>query len=381
MSCIGFSAEHYPLHPSQHQWCRQCWQKSPQAALVPCKIQLVCKASQWGGLRSAMTVPREDVPSRCPHHMYMSIPAHSTAVDRLSYLIPLGLGLLLLKPAVFPTVKQLCQEPPDQQEHQANEGHTSNSASHDQRNVGRLWALCGADRECSAAASSEVARPPWQQSWQLAYRGAGGIGVPFLGSTMTVYISLPSSWIMRKEIQQFWESFSLHCLLTLVDSSVTWMLGQAWEQFFSKGPLMKPLHSTQELQNRQPQLNSAGAEDLSPGFDCSLALPKYRQSLPAPAQEVGGSPPPLMPSLHVSLTHICHRATGSRGTPGRRGAGSPPSTGSGCSGRSRGCCTRCHGCSSSHLLTSCTGRHCPGTRPCTCTPRSHISHGLRGKTF
>jgi len=89
-----------------------------------------------------------------------------------------------------------------------------------------------------------------------------------------VYVSLPSSWTMRKEIQQFWESFSLHCLLTSVDFSATWMLGQAWEQFFSKGPLKKNLHSTQELQNRRPQLTSAGAEALSPGFGCGWALPQ-----------------------------------------------------------------------------------------------------------
>lgn len=62
-------------------------------------------------------------------------------------------------------------------------------------------------------------------------------GVPFVVLTVTVYTSSPSSWTMRKEIQQFWESFSLHCLLTPVSSVDTWMFGQAWEQFFSKGPL------------------------------------------------------------------------------------------------------------------------------------------------
>lgn len=51
------------------------------------------------------------------------------------------------------------------------------------------------------------------------------------------------------------------------------MLGQAWEQFFSKGPLLKNLHSTQELQNKQPQLTSAGAETLSPGFGYSWVCP------------------------------------------------------------------------------------------------------------
>lgn len=56
----------------------------------------------------------------------------------------------------------------------------------------------------------------------------------------------------------------------------------------------------------------------------------------------GRSPPPSVPSQCMSLTHICRRARGSRGTPGRRGAGIPPGTGSGCSGRSRGGCTHCH---------------------------------------
>lgn len=206
-------------------------------------------------------------------------------------------------------------------------------------------------------------------------------GVPFLGSTVMVYISSPSSWTMRKEIQQLWESFSLHCLLTSVNSLAIRMLGQAWEQFFSKGPLRKALHSTQELQNMWPQLTSAGAEALSPGFGCGWALPKHRQGLPAPAQEMVGSPLPPMPSLHVSLTHICCRARGRQGTPGRRGAGIPPGIGTGCSGRSHGGCTHCHGCSSSHPSTSCTGRHSPGSWVCTCTPHSRISRGLQGKTF
>lgn len=186
---------------------------------------------------------------------------------------------------------------------------------------------------------------------------------------------------MWKEIQQFWESFSLHCLLTPVNSLVTWMLGQAWEQFFSKGPLRNAWHSTQELQNRQPQLTPAGAEALSPGFGCGWALPKHRQGLPAPVWEVGGSPAAPMLSPRMSLTCICHRARGSRGNPGRRGAGTRPGTGSGCSGRSRGGCTHCRGCSSSRPLTSCTGRRCPGTRVCTCTPRSRICHGLQGEDF
>lgn len=62
-------------------------------------------------------------------------------MDRLSYVVPLGLGLLLLEPAVFPAVKQLRQETPDQQEHQADEGHAGNGAAHNQRNIGRLRAL------------------------------------------------------------------------------------------------------------------------------------------------------------------------------------------------------------------------------------------------
>lgn len=76
------------------------------------------------------------------------------------------------------------------------------------------------------------------------------MGVPFLGSTVTVYISSPSSWDMRKEIQQFLESFSLHCRLTVCNFSTYWMFLQASEQFFSSGPLWKALHSTQELQHR-----------------------------------------------------------------------------------------------------------------------------------
>lgn len=197
-----------------------------------------------------------------------------------------------------------------------------------------------------------------------------------------VYTSSPSSWTMWKEIQQFWESFSLHCLLLALGSADTWMFGQAWEQFFSKGPLSKALHSTQELQNRWPQLTSAGAEALSPGFVCGWALPQHGKGLVAPLQEVRGIPAAHpVPSPHASLTHIYHRARGSQGSPRRRGAGIHPGTGSGCSGRSRGGCTHCGGCSSSHQLTSCTGRHCPGTQACTCTPRSHISHDLRGKTF
>lgn len=71
------------------------------------------------------------------------------------------------------------------------------------------------------------------------------------------------------------------------------MLGQAWEQFFSKGPLLKNLHSTQELQNKQPQLTSAGAETLSPGFGYSWALPKHRQGLPAPPWDIGDPRCPL----------------------------------------------------------------------------------------
>ena len=120
---------------------------------------------------------------------------------------------------------------------------------------------------------------------------------------MTVYISSPSSCTMRKEIQQLSESFSLHCLLTPVDLSSTRMLGQAWEQFFWKGPLRKALHSTQELQNRRPELTSAGAEDLSPGFDCAWALPKHRQDLPAPAQEVGRIPA-VLPAVSARITHM-----------------------------------------------------------------------------
>lgn len=119
---------------------------------------------------------------------------------------------------------------------------------------------------------------------------------------MMVYISSPSSWTIWKDIQQFWESFSLHFLslvLTSVEFVGSWMLRQAWEQFFSKGPLLKNLHSTQELQNKQPQLTSAGAEALSPGFGYSWALPKHRQGY-------WGSPLPPCPLCahhsHVSAT-------------------------------------------------------------------------------
>ena len=69
-------------------------------------------------------------------------PLHAVIL-MLSYFVPLGLGFLLLKPAVFSAVKDLCQEPPGQQEQQANESHTGNGAAYDQRDVGRLWALCG----------------------------------------------------------------------------------------------------------------------------------------------------------------------------------------------------------------------------------------------
>lgn len=317
------------------------------------------KTSPWGGLRSATVTSGEDVPSRCPHHMYVSIPAHPTSIHGLSYIIPLGLGLLLLKPAIFPAVKQLHQEPPDQQEHQANEGHTSNCASHDQCNVGRFRALCRTDRQHPAAAPGETTtgEPAACPQWGRRSRA----GVPLLESTMTVYISSPSSWTMRKEIQQLLESFSLHCLLSSVDSSAVRMLGQAWVQFFAKGPLSKALHSTQELQNSWPQLTSAGAEVLSPGFG-----------------RLAGGGDPRRPPCHLcmSLTRICHRERGSWGTPGRRGAGTAPGTGSGCSGRSHGGCTRSCGCSSSSPWTSCTGRHCPGTRACTRTPRSCTSRGL-----
>lgn len=55
--------------------------------------------------------------------------------------IPLGFSLLLLKPAVFPAVKQLHQEAPDDQDQDAYEEHAGNGAAHDQGDVGRLWAL------------------------------------------------------------------------------------------------------------------------------------------------------------------------------------------------------------------------------------------------
>lgn len=45
-----------------------------------------------------------------------------------------------------------------------------------------------------------------------------GDGIPLSGSTMMVYISLPSSWTIRKDIQQFWESFSLHFLSFMLTS-------------------------------------------------------------------------------------------------------------------------------------------------------------------
>lgn len=163
-------------------------------------------------------------------------------------------------------------------------------------------------------------------------------GIPLSRSTVTVYVSLPSSWTIWKDIQQFWESFSLHFLSFLLVSVVEfvprWMLGQAWEQFFSKGPLWKNLHSTQELQNKRPQLTSAGAGTLSPGSGYSWALPKHRQGILVIP----------MPSQRPSLTCACCRVRGSPGTPGRRGAGTLPSTGSGCRGRSRGGCRRSCGC-------------------------------------
>lgn len=79
-------------------------------------------------------------------------PVCPTAADNFSYLVPLGLGLLLLEPAVLPAVKQLCQEPPDQQEHQADESHTGDGPTYNQPDVGRLRALCRANIDNSSAA-------------------------------------------------------------------------------------------------------------------------------------------------------------------------------------------------------------------------------------
>lgn len=86
-------------------------------------------------------------PPAVPSPVDLSTPEHPTGTDGLSYIIPLGFALLLLKPAVFPAVNQLHQEPPDDQDQNANEEHASDGAAHDQWDVGRLWALCGTDRQ------------------------------------------------------------------------------------------------------------------------------------------------------------------------------------------------------------------------------------------
>lgn len=92
-------------------------------------------------------------------------------------------------------------------------------------------------------------------------------------------------------------------------------------------------------------------------------------------------PSPHLPHHEApSLTRICCRARGSRGTPHRTGADSPPGTGSGCSGRSHGGCTPSPGCSNSLLSTSCTGRRCPGSQTCTCTCHSRSARALWGET-
>lgn len=153
---------------------------------------------------------------------------------------------------------------------------------------------------------------PWQGGEAIAELAAclqmgrrSRAGVPFLRSTVMVYFSSPSSWTMRKEIQQLLESFSLHCLLVPVNFLSIRMLEQAWEQFFSKGPLPKALHSTQELQNRCAQLTSAGAKALSPGFGHSWALRQRRQGLPAPAQEMAGIPTALRAiSARATYTYL-----------------------------------------------------------------------------
>lgn len=80
-------------------------------------------------------------PPAVPSPVDLSTPEHPSGTDVLSHIIPLGFGLLLLKAAVFPTVKQLHQEPPDDQDQHTNEEHTSDGAAHDQWDVGRLWAL------------------------------------------------------------------------------------------------------------------------------------------------------------------------------------------------------------------------------------------------
>lgn len=312
-------------------------------------------------------------PPTVPSPVCLSTPEHPTGTEGLSYIIPLGFGLLLLEPAIFPTVQQLHQEPPDDQNQNTNEEHTSNGAAHDQGDIGGLWALCGTDRQCWAAAPGEAA---WLAAclWQ-GRRSRNGI--PLSGLTMTVYISSPSSWIIRKDIQQSWESFSLHFLsfvLTSAEFMDTLMLGQAWEQFFSKGPLLKNLHSTQELQNKQPQPTSAGPETLLPGLGYSWALPKHRQG------QIPGILAAPVPSLSASLTCIDRRVRDRLGTPGRRGAGTFPSTGSGCSGRSHGGCTRVPGCAGgSPPSIAGTGRRCPRIQDGTCTSRSHTAHVLQRK--
>lgn len=59
----------------------------------------------------------------------------------VTYVVPLGLELLLLKASVLPEVTQVGQGLPDDQQEDADQHHPCHSAPYDGSNVGTLHAL------------------------------------------------------------------------------------------------------------------------------------------------------------------------------------------------------------------------------------------------